>query len=189
MSIFWDVLFRALLKKKIVLDKRNENITTMTTTPTPSLTSLLLRMQFYLMELALHERDLDFLLVDLENIMNKIHEYYRDVYIDISSAFEELQTHFATKNRFVLGTKLQIAIASHQNFPKINTLKPYLDQIERHLHAQELPYYLSLFQIALITPKNLVDKKLSLIAGKIKQHYPNREYINDLYEELMPYYS
>ena len=158
----------------------------MTTTPTPSLASLLVRMQFYLMELALHERDLDFLLVDLENIMDKIHEYYRDVYTDISPAFEELQTHFATKNRFVLGTKLQIAIASHQNFPEINTLKPYLDQIERHLHAQELSYHLSLFQIALITPKNVTDEKLSLTLEKIKQHYPNREYINDLYEELMP---
>lgn len=160
----------------------------MTITPPPSLASLLLRMQFYLMELALHERDLDFLLVDLENTISQIRENYRDVYSEISSPFEELQTHFATKNRFVLGTKLQIAIASHQNFPEINTLKPYLDQIERHLHAPELPYHLSLFQIALITPKNS-DEKLPLIAEKIKQHYPNREYVNDLYEELMPYYS
>lgn len=161
----------------------------MTITPTPSLASLLLRMQFYLMELALHERDLDFLLVDLENTMNKIREHYRDIYSEISPGFEELQTHFATKDRFVLGTKLQIAIASHQNFPEINTLKPYLDQIERHLHAPELPYHLSLFQIALITPKNSIDEKLPLIAEKIKQHYPNQEYVNDLYEELMPYYS
>lgn len=160
----------------------------MTITPPPSLASLLLRMQFYLMELALHERDLDFLLVDLENTISQIREHYRDVYSEISSPFEELQTHFATKDRFVLGTKLQIAIASHQNFPEINTLKPYLDQIERHLHAPELPYHLSLFQIALITPKNS-DDKLPLIAEKIKQHYPNREYVNDLYEELMPYYS
>lgn len=160
----------------------------MTITPPPSLASLLLRMQFYLMELALHERDLDFLLIDLENTISQIRENYRDVYSEISSPFEELQTHFATKDRFVLGTKLQIAIASHQNFPEINTLKPYLDQIERHLHAPELPYHLSLFQIALITPKNS-DEKLPLIAEKIKQHYPNREYVNDLYEELMPYYS
>lgn len=161
----------------------------MTTTPTPSLSSLLQRMQFYLMELALLARDLDFLLVDMQNIMDKIRENYRDVYSDISSAFEELQTHFATKNRFVLGTKLQIAIASHQNFPEINALKPYLDQIERHLHAPELYYHLSLFQIALLAPKNAGNEKLSSIAEKIKQHYPNKEYINDLHEKLMLYYS
>lgn len=161
----------------------------MTIPPYPELASLLLRMQFYLMELALHERDLDFLLVDLEKVMDEIRQHYREVYMDISAAFEELQTHFSTKNRFVLGTKLQIQIASHQSFPEITKLKPYLDQIERHLHAEELSYYLALFQIALARPSKPPSEKLSHITESIKQHYPNREYVDTLYRELIPYYA
>lgn len=155
----------------------------------PQLSVLLLRMQFYLMELALRERDLDFLLVDLEKIMGEIGEYYDQVYADIAPSFEELQTHFSTKNRFALATKLQIRIASHQSFPEINRLKPYLDQIERHLHVKELYYHLALFQIALAHPNKSPNEKFSNLAEKIKQHYPNQEYLNILYKELIPYYS
>lgn len=155
----------------------------------PQLSVLLLRMQFYLMELALRERDLDFLLVDLEKIMEEIGEYYDQVYRDIAPSFEELQTHFSTKNRFALATKLQIRVASHQSFPEINRLKTYLDQIERHLHAKELYYHLALFQIALAHPNTPPNEKLSNLAEKIKQHYPNQEYLNILYKELLPYYS
>lgn len=160
----------------------------MTTPPYPQLASLLLRMQFYLMSLALHERDLDFLLVDLEKLMEEMRQYYREVYMDIYPTFEELQTHFSTQNRFILGTKLQIRIASHQGFPEITRLNPYLDQIERHLHAKELSYYLSLFQIALANPNKPPSEKLSHITESIKQHYPNREYVDNLYQELISYY-
>lgn len=161
----------------------------MTILPNPQLSVLLLRMQFYLMELALRERDLDFLLVDLEKIIDEIREHYHEVYTDIAPSFEELQTHFSTKNRFALATKLQIQVASHQSFPEIHGLKPYLDQIERHLHAKELPYHLALFQIALIHPNKSPNEKFSNIAEKIKQHYPNQEYLDILYKELIPYYS
>lgn len=153
------------------------------------LSTLLLRMQFYLMELALRERDLDFLLVDLEQLIAEIREYYRDTYTDIAPAFEELRTHFSTQNRFTLATKLQIQIASHQGFPEINRLKPYLDQIERHLHTKELSYHLALFQTALTHPNTPPSEKLSHITEKIKQHYPNREYLDILYKDLIPYYT
>lgn len=161
----------------------------MTILPHPHLSVLLLRMQFYLMELALRERDLDFLLVDLEKIMGEIREYYQEVYTDIAPSFTELQTHFSTQNRFILATKLQIRITSHQGFPEIHRLKPYLDQIERHLHGKELSYHLALFQIALIHPYKSPTEKWSNIAEKIKQHDPNREYLDVLYKQLIPYYS
>lgn len=160
----------------------------MTTAPYPELASLLLRAQFYLMSLALHERDLDFLLVDLEKVMEEVRQYYREVYMDIYPTFEELQTHFSTQNRFTLGTKLQIRVASHQTFPEITKLKPYLDQIERYLHAKELSYHLALFQIALALPNKPPSEKLSHITEEIKQHYPNREYVDNLYQELISYY-
>ncbi|MGL4348857.1 MAG: hypothetical protein ACRCSV_05350 [Chlamydiales bacterium] len=161
----------------------------MTILPYPQLSDLLLRVQFHLMELALHERDLDFLLVDLEKVISQIREHYHEIFMDIAPAFEELQTHFSTKNRFALGTKLQIQVASHQSFPEINKLKPYLDQIERHLHANELSYHLALFQIALTHPNKPPSEKLCNVIENIKQHYPNRKYVDILYRELIPYYA
>jgi hemolysin activation/secretion protein len=150
---------------------------------------ILTDMQFHLMQLALSERDLEMLLVDLEGLYNKFHDLKSAECAEIDRLFEEFKVHLQSKDRFVNALKLQKTIASRQNHPHLTELEQLLDQVQRHLDHKNYQYFTGCFQIALINPDKNGKKELERILENIKNHEDKHYYINQLHRELTQYYN
>ncbi len=157
--------------------------------PDPS-EEILQRLQFHLMELSLGKRNIEFIVLDLEEDMKAYENQCNPLSYPIRKNFEELKTHVNSRKRYLLALHLQIEIAKELQHDHIAELKQLLDQVTRHLDSSKYSYFACCFQVALINPGPKEKHHFARELDNIKFHErDNEQFLDQIHQRLSILYG